>query len=85
MEGDTDDPAVIALRGRQMRNFMVALLVSQGTPMVLAGALQPLTMPSDRSCLIALPLMQEASRRQAVDSSSICARQCQHANVSVCA
>ena len=29
---------VVALRWRQMRNFMVALLVSQGTPMVLSGA-----------------------------------------------
>ena len=29
---------VLALRRRQMRNFMVALLMSQGTPMVLAGA-----------------------------------------------
>lgn len=38
-EGDTEDTAVLAMRQRQMRNFMVALLVSQGTPMVLAGAL----------------------------------------------
>ena len=38
-EGDDGaDPGVYALRSRQMRNFMVALLVSQGTPMVLAGA-----------------------------------------------
>jgi isoamylase len=37
-EGDDGaDPGVYALRSRQMRNFMVALLVSQGTPMVLAG------------------------------------------------
>lgn len=36
-EGDTEDTAVLAMRQRQMRNFMVALLVSQGTPMVLAG------------------------------------------------
>ena len=37
VEGDTADAAVLAVRQRQMRNFMVALLVSQGTPMILAG------------------------------------------------
>ena len=36
-EGDTDDPAVEALRRRQIRNFAVILLVSQGVPMILAG------------------------------------------------
>jgi hypothetical protein len=44
VEGATEDGAVAALRGRQMRNFMVALLVSQGTPMVLAGALRRRTV-----------------------------------------
>lgn len=38
VEGATDDAHVQWLRGKQMRNFMVALLVSQGTPMILAGA-----------------------------------------------
>jgi len=36
-EGDTDDPAVLELRRRQMRNFLASLLLSQGTPMLLAG------------------------------------------------
>jgi glycogen operon protein len=36
-EGDTGDTAVEALRQRQMRNFAVLLLVSQGVPMILAG------------------------------------------------
>jgi isoamylase len=36
-EGETDDPAVEALRERQIRNFAVVLLVSQGVPMILAG------------------------------------------------
>ena len=36
-EGPTDDPAIIALRERQMRNFLATLLLSQGTPMMLAG------------------------------------------------
>lgn len=36
-EGPTDDPAVLALRQQQMRNFFVVLLLSQGTPMVLMG------------------------------------------------
>jgi isoamylase len=37
VEGDTDDPAVLALRGRQVRNLMATLLVSQGVPMIVAG------------------------------------------------
>ena len=36
-EGETDDAGVNALRQRQMRNMMLALMVSQGTPMVLMG------------------------------------------------
>jgi isoamylase len=36
-EGETDDPAILELRGRQQRNFLTTLLVSQGTPMLLGG------------------------------------------------
>jgi isoamylase len=36
-EGETADPAVDALRERQIRNFAVILMVSQGVPMILAG------------------------------------------------
>ncbi|HXQ64848.1 MAG TPA: glycogen debranching protein GlgX [Steroidobacteraceae bacterium] len=37
VEGPSDDPAVAALRQRQMRNLLLTLLVSQGVPMLLAG------------------------------------------------
>lgn len=37
VEGETDDPAVNALRLRQMKNAMAMLLVSQGVPMFLIG------------------------------------------------
>jgi isoamylase len=37
VEGETGDAAVEALRERQIRNFAVILLVSQGVPMILAG------------------------------------------------
>jgi glycogen operon protein len=37
VEGETDDPAIQALRRRQARNFMALLLLSQGVPMILAG------------------------------------------------
>jgi len=37
VEGPTDDPAIRELRLRQMRNFLATLLLSQGTPMLLAG------------------------------------------------
>ena len=37
VEGATDDPAVLELRARQRRNFLVTLLLSQGPPMILGG------------------------------------------------
>ncbi len=37
VEGPTDDPEVLALRARQQRNMLATLLLSQGTPMLLAG------------------------------------------------
>ena len=37
VEGPTDDPEINALRDRQMRNMLATLLLSQGTPMLLAG------------------------------------------------
>jgi isoamylase len=36
-EGPTDDPQVNELRGRQRRNFLATLLLSQGIPMLLGG------------------------------------------------
>jgi glycogen operon protein len=36
-EGPTDDPAVLALRARQARNFLATLFLSQGVPMLLGG------------------------------------------------
>jgi glycogen operon protein len=37
VEGETDDPEVLALRVRQQRNFLTTLFLSQGTPMLLGG------------------------------------------------
>jgi glycogen operon protein len=37
VEGPTDDPAIIALRERQVRNFFATLLLSQGVPMISHG------------------------------------------------
>ena len=36
-EGPTDEPAVLALRERQMRNFLATLFLSQGIPMLCGG------------------------------------------------
>jgi glycogen operon protein len=36
-EGPTDDPAIIALREQQKRNFLAYLMVSQGVPMICGG------------------------------------------------
>jgi glycogen operon protein len=37
VEGPTDDPEVLDLRRRQMRNIMATLMLSQGTPMITHG------------------------------------------------
>ncbi|MGI8529240.1 MAG: glycogen debranching protein GlgX [Geodermatophilaceae bacterium] len=37
VEGPTDDPAVLALRAQQRRNFLATLFLSQGVPMLLYG------------------------------------------------
>jgi isoamylase len=37
IEGPTDDASINALRGRQQRNLLATLLLSQGVPMLLAG------------------------------------------------
>jgi isoamylase len=37
VEGPTDDPAIISLRRRQVRNLLTTLFFAQGVPMLLAG------------------------------------------------
>jgi isoamylase len=37
VEGPTDDPAILELRGRAQRNFLATLLLSQGVPMLAHG------------------------------------------------
>ncbi len=37
VDGPTEDPAVLALRARQQRNFLAILMLSQGVPMLTAG------------------------------------------------
>ncbi len=37
VEGETDDPEIVQLRLRQVRNLMTTLLLSTGVPMVVAG------------------------------------------------
>jgi isoamylase len=36
-EGETNDPKILSLRTRQVKNVMAILLLSQGVPMILAG------------------------------------------------
>ncbi len=36
-EGDTEDPEILSLRIRQMKNFYTLLLMSRGVPMLLSG------------------------------------------------
>jgi glycogen operon protein len=37
VEGNTDDPAILALRARQKRNLIATAMLSQGVPMILMG------------------------------------------------
>jgi isoamylase len=37
VEGETDDPKILALRHQQRRNFLATLMLSQGVPMLLGG------------------------------------------------
>lgn len=37
VEGPTDDPAIVEIRTRQVKNAVALLLLAQGTPMLLAG------------------------------------------------
>ncbi|HLI55892.1 MAG TPA: glycogen debranching enzyme, partial [Actinomycetota bacterium] len=37
VEGPTDDPNVLGLRKRQLKNFAAILMLSQGVPMIVAG------------------------------------------------
>jgi isoamylase len=37
VEGETDDPLVVAARARRQRNFIATLVLSQGVPMLLGG------------------------------------------------
>jgi len=37
VEGPTDDPAIEALRERQIKNFATILMLSRGVPMIVAG------------------------------------------------
>jgi len=36
-EGQSNDPEIISLRNKQMRNFLTTLFLSQGVPMIVAG------------------------------------------------
>jgi len=37
VEGDTEDPAILEVRARTIRNFFATLLLSQGVPMIASG------------------------------------------------
>jgi len=36
-EGPTDDPGVLSIRRRQVRNLLATLMISQGVPMIMGG------------------------------------------------
>ena len=66
----TDDPAIEALRGRQIRNFPTILMLSQGVPMMVMGdearqhpaRQQQRLLPGQRDHLVRLDAGREARR-----------------------
>ena len=50
VEGDTDDPEILALRRRQVKNFMALLMLSQGVPMILSGDEVLRTQQGNNNC-----------------------------------
>ena len=73
-KGRPDDPAIIALRDQQMRNFLATLLLSQGVPMIRGGdefgahaaGQQQRLLPGQRD-----QLAQLAARRAAEGAAAI--------------
>jgi isoamylase len=49
-EGHTNEPAVLALRTKQSKNFMAILLLSQGVPLILAGDELLRTQQGNNNC-----------------------------------
>ena len=61
-EGPTDDPGINLLRDRQIRNFLATLLLSQGTPMLVAGDELEETHPAgQQQCLLPVPTKSAGS------------------------
>jgi glycogen operon protein len=66
--GPTDDPDVLALRRRQMRNFLATLFLSQGVPMLLrrrrdrphAAGQQQRLLPGQRDLVVRLGARRRA-------------------------
>ncbi|MGC4063325.1 MAG: glycogen debranching enzyme GlgX, partial [Polyangiaceae bacterium] len=50
VEGPTDDPEILSLRFRQIRNFLATLFLSQGTPMLLGGDEVARTQRGNNNC-----------------------------------
>ena len=69
-EGPTDDPAIEALRNRQVKNFLALTLLAAGTPMLLMGdevrrtqqGQQQRLLPGQRDQLVRLELAGAACR-----------------------
>ncbi len=50
VEGDTDNKKILALRRRQVKNFMALMMLSQGIPMLLAGDEVLRTQKGNNNC-----------------------------------
>ena len=49
VEGPTDDPEIVALRHRQMRNIIATMMLSQGTPMISHGDRSAITQQGNNN------------------------------------
>ena len=81
VEGETSDPAVLALRLRQAKNLLAMLLLSRGVPMLLAGdevlrsqqRQQQRLLPGQRAGVVRLAAGRGQSRHAALHAGADCA------------
>ena len=75
VEGPTPDPEIQALRSRQIRNFLLILFISQGTPMIRMGDEVRHTQAGNNNAYCqdnALDLVRLARGQEASRSAALC-------------
>jgi hypothetical protein len=69
-EGHTENSGVLDMRYKQMRNYMTALIMAIGTPMIVMGALAFCVMGGSFSCALAVSLLLASVQGTACSGST---------------